>query len=262
MGMIWAFSLGIDGSLYDEDFIDAACHFARANRAILYQIETLSTSLSLQKRAKPYKHFLEPWTRILDLTKTEEILLSEMHEKWRYNIRLAEKRWVATEWATPTKENIDIWMSLLSDTTSRDGFAQNSRKYYECFLSVLEKNESGGLLFAYFESRVIAGGIFVYSWDTAIYYYGASSSDREVRKHMAPYLLQWEAIREGKRRWCERYDFLGIAWPDNKNSSLRGVTEFKEKFGGEIVNLGSKYLFPLSWKYPLWNSVRRLKKFF
>ena len=102
-------------------------------------------------------------------------------------------------------------MKLLSDTTSRDGFAQNSRKYYEKFLSVLEADKSGGLLFAYFDSRVIAAGIFVYSGDTAIYYYGASSSDRELRKHMAPYLLQWEAIREARRRECRIYDFLGIA---------------------------------------------------
>lgn len=262
MGMIWAFSLGAEGSLYDEDFIDAACHFAGANGAILYQIETLSTSLLLEKWTKPYKHFLEPWTRILDLTKAEDTLLSDMHEKWRYNIRLAQKRWVEVRWVSSTGENIDIWMNLLSDTSSRDGFSKNSKKYYECFLSAVGKDESGGLLFAYFESQVIAGGIFVYSWDTAIYYYGASSSDREVRKHMAPYLLQWEAIREAKRRWCERYDFLGIAWPDNKNSSLRGVTEFKEKFGGEIVKLGPKYLFPLSWKYTLFCNIRRLKKLF
>ena len=185
-----------------------------------------------------------------------------MHEKWRYNIRLAEKRWVTTDGVSPTKENIDTWMNLLSDTTSRDGFSQNSRNYYEKFLSTLEENNAWGLLFAYFDSRVIAAGIFVYSGDTAIYYYGASASDRELRKHMAPYLLQWEAICEGKRRWCVVYDFLGIAPPDEKNSSLRGVTEFKEKFGGEIVKLGPKYLFPLSSKYSFFLLVRRIKNLF
>lgn len=34
-----------------------------------------------------------------------------------------------------------------------------------------------------------------------------------MRKHMAPYLLQWEAILEAKRRSLSVYDFLGVAPP-------------------------------------------------
>ena len=260
--MVGAFSLGVDGALYDDVFISEACWFAREKWAVLYQIETLDAPLSFGNPKEPYKHFLEPWTRTLDLTKTEEILLSEMREKWRYNIRLAEKRWVTTEWVSPTKASIDIWMDLLSETTSRDGFSQNSRSYYEIFLKVLASQGAWGLLFASLEGKVIAAGIFVYSGDTAIYYYGASSSVQSDRKNMAPYLLQWEAIREGKRRWCQKYDFLGIASPDEKSSPLRGVTEFKEKFGGEIVKLGPKYLFPLSWKYRAFLFARKIKNIF
>jgi lipid II:glycine glycyltransferase (peptidoglycan interpeptide bridge formation enzyme) len=55
-------------------------------------------------------------------------------------------------------------------------------------------------MFAGYNGRIIAAGIFIYYHNTAIYYYGASTSDPELRKHMAPYMLQWEAIREGKLR--------------------------------------------------------------
>ncbi len=34
----------------------------------------------------------------------------------------------------------------------------------------------------------------------AIYYYGASSSDTAIRRDMATYLLQWNAMEEGIRR--------------------------------------------------------------
>jgi lipid II:glycine glycyltransferase (peptidoglycan interpeptide bridge formation enzyme) len=78
---------------------------------------------------------------------------------------------------------------------------------------------------------VIAAGIFAYYHGVAIYYYGASTSDIEMRKHMAPYLLQWEAMREGKSRGCHTYDFLGIAVPGDETSHLAGVSSFKEKFG-------------------------------
>lgn len=39
------------------------------------------------------------------------------------------------EWVDATRSNIDIWMQLVEDTTTRDRFAHNSRAYYEAFLS-------------------------------------------------------------------------------------------------------------------------------
>lgn len=90
-------------------------------------------------------------------------------------------------------------------------FFQNSQTYYEVFLSEISLSNKGWLLFAYYNEKPIAAGIFVYYEDQAIYYYGASVSDRDLRKHMAPYLIQWEALLEGKRRGCCSYDFLGIA---------------------------------------------------
>jgi lipid II:glycine glycyltransferase (peptidoglycan interpeptide bridge formation enzyme) len=99
-------------------------------------------------------------------------------------------------------------MNLLSETTKRDDFFQNSRAYYTSFLHTIRDGNIGGLLFAEFEGRIIAAGIFVYHHSIALYYYGASVSDVEIRKHMAPYLIQWTAIQEGKSRGCAIYDFL------------------------------------------------------
>jgi lipid II:glycine glycyltransferase (peptidoglycan interpeptide bridge formation enzyme) len=84
---------------------------------------------------------------------------------------------VTTQWVMPTTDNIDVWMVLLTDTTSRDGFAQNSREYYISFLRNLHDAHAGGLLFALYEGQVIAAGIWVYYHGVAIYYYGASTSD-------------------------------------------------------------------------------------
>ena len=50
---------------------------------------------------------------------------------------------------------------------------------------------------------------------------------------MASYLLQWKAIEEAKKRDCEVFDFLGIAHPDEFNSHLAGVTDFKLKLTNE-----------------------------
>lgn len=66
---------------------------------------------------------------------------------------------------------------------------------------------------------------------SAIYYYGASSSDRDIRRDMATYLLQWDAIREAMKRGCSEYDFLGIS--EDGTGKLAGVTEFKLRFNPE-----------------------------
>lgn len=182
-----------------------------------------------------------------------------MHEKWRYNIRLATKRGVQIEKAILSLETLDIWMWLLDATLSRDGFSGNSRKYYESFVSHLEKNNAGWLYLARFEDRIIAAGIFVFTPSRAIYYYGASSSLPEDRKQMSPYLLQWHTICEGRSRNIPLYDFLGIADPENPHDSLRGVTDFKEKFGWSVMKLPLKMLFPLSWKYSYYLLLQKIK---
>ncbi|MFH2104837.1 MAG: peptidoglycan bridge formation glycyltransferase FemA/FemB family protein, partial [Parcubacteria group bacterium] len=54
---------------------------------------------------------------------------------------------------------------------------------------------------------------------------------------MAPHLLQWEAIKEAKKRDLQYYDFGGIAPADaNKNHPWSGITRFKRGFGGEEQN--------------------------
>ena len=106
---------------------------------------------------------------------------------------------------------------------------------------------------------MIAAGIFVFTQDRAIYYYGASSSDHEDRKHMAPYLLQWHAICEAKMRNISRYDFLGIATPGKKHDPLQGVTDFKKKFGGSSVGLPQKSLLIISWRCSIFFFIQKIK---
>jgi len=91
--------------------------------------------------------------------------------------------------------------------------------------------------------------------DWGIYYYGAS--DNHYRKVMAPYLLQWEAIKESKKRGCKYYDFLGIAPEGAVNHPWAGVTQFKGKFGGEVVDYPKAKDLVLK---PFWYFLYKLRK--
>jgi lipid II:glycine glycyltransferase (peptidoglycan interpeptide bridge formation enzyme) len=262
LGLYGAFSLGVShsqiGSDWDE-YISILQTELQSRDILFLQIEPIDTEIQSANTQKPYKKFLTPYTRVLDLSPSEDEILAQMHEKWRYNIRSALRKWVQVEKAPSTPENLDIWMSLLMDTFSRDRFSGNSRDYYQVFIQKLEKNNQWWLYFARFEGRVVAWGIFVLTPDTAIYYYGASSSSHEDRNIFAPYLLQWELMRIAKSKNIWTYDLLGVSSPTHSQDALAGVSFFKSRFGWKVITLPSKVLYPLSWKYRLFAIVQKIK---
>lgn len=269
LGMLGAFILGPNKLQIQSDFgacIDALQIELKKRWVVLLQVEPIEDtgmiaswlwvdkkknliSLLIQGSGnRVYKEFLTPYNRVVDLAPSEDEVFAQMREKGRYHINLAVKRWVTIESVEPTPENIDIWMWLLGDTLARDWFAGNSRAYYEIFLKEIYEKYWDGLYFGYADWRVVVAGIFVFTPTRAIYYYGASSSDKEDRKKMGSYLLQWHAIREAKRKWIPYYDFLGVANPNNPNDHLKWVSDFKEKFGWYLVELSPKLCITLSLK--------------
>lgn len=205
-----------------------------------------------------YKKFITPFTAVIDLEKTEEEILANMKPKGRYNIKLATKKWVVSEIVEKTEENIKKYYNLMLETTSRDNFSWNSLQYYSDFLNNLDNSK---LILASIDWVVIAGGIFVFDSETSIYYYWASTSKKEYRNLMAPYLVQWEAIKYAKSINSKIYDFLWVAWPDEKNSELAWVTDFKKKLTKDIRKVSNSYIFiNKKIKYFIINTLRKLKR--
>jgi len=187
---------------------------------------------------------------IIDLSQSEEEILKQMKQKGRYNIKIAGKNDVKVE----EINDIDLFYHLLKKTGERDDFGIHDKKYYQNLLDAMGKNAQ--LLMARYEDRVVAGGIFVYLDEWGIYYYGAF--DHHYRKIMSSYLLQWEAIKEAKKRGCKYYDFLGIAPEGAVNHAWLGVTKFKSKFGGEVVEYPkAKDLVLRPFWYFLYNLAKR-----
>lgn len=199
------------------------------------------------------KPIIPEFTNILDITKTDDELLAGMKPKGRYNIKLAEKKGVIVREGTP--EETEEFYHLLKITTQRDGFRANGLEYYKSFINDLS---FARFMVAVYENEIIAGGIFTYSGKQALYYYGASANHK--RNVMAPYLLQWEALRYGKTKGCTYYDFMGIANPQNSSDTLAGVTDFKLKFGNGVTQFLPAYdiIFnPL--KYRLYQLALKIK---
>lgn len=176
----------------------------------------------------------------------DESLLKQMHQKTRYNVRLAQRRGVTVRRAAHDDAGIDAFYALMQDTAQRNAFGVHERRYYEEFLRTF--GDAAALLFAEIEGRPVAGVIAVRFGNEAIYMYGASST--KDRAHGAGFYIQYEAMRWAREQGCTVYDLWGIPAVDpstthvdggdriagTSGSDWRGLYEFKTRFGGQIVS--------------------------
>jgi len=176
-----------------------------------------------------------------------------MHQKTRYNIRLAEKKGVIVKKINNNKKAIDVFWKLIEKTSQRDGFTPHSKKYYAQMLEL----ENFNLWTAEYQNNILVANIVVNFGDTITYLHGASSNkDRNV---MAPHLLQWEQIKWAKERGFKIYDFWGIAKEDSQNDKWLGFTRFKKGFGGQEKRLPGT--FDLVYNQKIYRVYNFFKKF-
>lgn len=184
-------------------------------------------------------------TRLIDLTKDEEILLREMHEKTRYNIRVASKHGVTVR--EGTNDDLEIFLRLTHETAQRDKIAPHADDYLRATYDFLAPLGLAKLRIAECQSKPLVANLEIWFGDTVTYLHGASSS--EARHVMAPYAMQWEAMREAKRKGFRWYD-LGGCNPISKASmyyktSWEGISRFKQGWGGEAIDLLGTWDLPL-----------------
>ena len=187
---------------------------------------------------------------ILDLRPDPEALLAAMKPKTRYNIHVAEKHGV-----TATKSDhpydLDKFLELNRTTSGRQGFAAHSEQYYRTQFDTLHPTGQQELWVARHQDKVVAAIIITYFGHTATYVHGAS--DHTQRDLMAPYLLQFAAIQDARRRGLQFYDFWGIH--PNPQHAWAGFTRFKRGFGGTEVEYIGTFELPIN---PLLYKLYRL----
>ena len=189
-------------------------------------------------------------TIVLDLSLSEEELLRNMHQKTRYNIRLASRKGVKVREAG--KEEFNRFWELMESTSRRDGFRLHEKEHYRKMLEVTP--DVFRLFVAEYQGRIVAANMVSFFGDTVTYVHGAS--DHEYRQVMASYALQWEVMSQVKSKGYHYYDLYGVdeeKWP--------GVTRFKKGFGGKEVEFPGTYdiVFSGFW-YKFYKGARWLRR--
>ncbi len=250
---------------------DELRHFVREHEYIFVRA---SPFVQARKRNKIYysklgyrdapMHALAENTWLLDITPSEEELLANMKKNHRNLINRCVREGVRVSVSDSDRE-LDQFNDILSQTAKRHGFHRFPQKYIKREFDVFAANKQALILKAYLpDGRLDSASIFIFFGNMSVYRHSGSLNLN--KKLPTSYLMQWQAIKEAKRRGMKTHNFWGIA-PEEASDRhpFKGITRFKKGFGGYGLNLLRCQDLPLSARYWFtWalETVRRIKRGF
>jgi lipid II:glycine glycyltransferase (peptidoglycan interpeptide bridge formation enzyme) len=192
----------------------------------------------------------------LDIARGADDLLASFHPKWRYNIRLAQRKGVQVK-TDCEREDLKTFYQILQETAARDGFRVRNLAYFEKMWDELVPRGLAKLFLASYEGEPVAGAFDLVIGDKCVYLYGASSNRH--RNVMPNHFVQWTAMQWAQAHGCRVYDFRGVA-PQRKGKNgelenasdntharhLEGLNRFKAGFNAEYVEYIGEFDLPLS----------------
>ena len=256
------------GPMPDKTMIEALKKLAEKERAVLVKLDpnvsapvnqNLDVSAHrgihdflLNHNSQKAKPFWFEYTSLIDLKKSQQEILENMHSKTRYNIRLAERHQVKVIHDN-SKKAFDTYLKLMMETTKRQNFYAHTPDYHQKLWSVLKPAGMAHLLLAKYQNQTLAAWMFFIFKKTLYYPYGGSSN--EHREAMPTYAMMWEAIKFGQKMECETFDLWGCLGPNpNPKDPWFGFHRFKAGFNGQLVKfLGAYDLVTNPQLYSLYN---------
>ncbi|MDD4661945.1 MAG: peptidoglycan bridge formation glycyltransferase FemA/FemB family protein [Candidatus Pacebacteria bacterium] len=197
----------------------------------------------------------------LDIRDEEEKILQNMRKTTRYLIRQGLKNEELSIEKSTSPNDLKYFNEVYEITAKRHNFTPFSMKYLENELSSFKEDDQVLILNAKYNGEVIASAMIIFWSNIAFYHQGASS--QKYPKIPASYLLQWEAIKEAKKRNCHTYNFWGIAKEEDihkKNHPWAGLTLFKKGFSGYSKEYVKAQDYKITSKYYLTRIFEILRK--
>lgn len=258
------------GSIPSEQMLTALYNTGIQNRCIFIKLEpNIITNANIKMKKAKFDIRLSPhslftkYTFQLDLTKSEDELLKNMHHKTRYNIKVAQKNGVVV-----VEDNSDAafskYLELTKQTTRRQKFFAHTLEYHRLMWETLKPCGMAHLLTAtykYDNKPLTLVTWILFLFNNVLYYpYGASSD--KFRNTMASNLMMWEAIRFGKRNGAKTFDLWGCLGPNpNPKDPWYGFHRFKMGYNPELVEFGGSFDLVINPRfYRLYNLTHSLRQ--
>ena len=194
----------------------------------------------------------------LSIIPSEQELLMNMRKTTRYLIRQALKNEDIDIIQSQNAEDLEIFDKINQETVKRHQFIPFSLSYLRNEFLAFQPDNQISIFLGNYKGEMIASGIFVFWQGIGFYHHGASLL--KYPKIPVVYSLQWEAIKEAKKRNCHIFNFWGIAPEKERSHPWAGLSLFKKGFGGYSKEYVPAQDFPLSNKYWLTFIFEKLRK--
>jgi lipid II:glycine glycyltransferase (peptidoglycan interpeptide bridge formation enzyme) len=246
------------GPLWDRDAPDAGAVLdtlvqairdqARTERAIVVKVDPRASAppgpgdLADQLRRRGFgaaRHDLQArTTRLVDLLADGDELMATWDKDARNLVRRSAKEGVTT--ATDRSGDADAiaaFHGLLEATSSRAGFRIRSATFLEILARELTGSGGWFLTLASLGNRPIAGAVALRTGDRAIYAYGASLREPELKHANGAYAALAATMRVLAADGVRTLDLWGVVEPDDPEADAEwaGFSAFKRQFGGESL---------------------------
>lgn len=230
--------------------------FVRVRPEILQSIENEKKFSEMGFFPSPM-HLHSENTWVLDIRKSEKEILYGMRKNTRYMVRKAIKSDLKIE-VTKDIGKVDILYKLQKQTVKRHSFVGFRKALFSAQIEKFGRDDQASLYLIKKGKEVLVAAIIIFYGDYAYYHHSASSD--KSRDYPASYLLQWQVIRDAKRKGFSYYNFWGIAPKGKKDHRFSGVTTFKKGFGGSRIDWLHAMDYPITKKYWLTNIFERLRR--
>ena len=180
-----------------------------------------------------YIHAETMWA--VDLTGSEESLLQNMRKTTRYLIRKGIRDGINVRKIVSSDAVDDFW-KLYKETFTREQFTPFPKSYIKSEFEAFHEDKGAVFFFGDIPSKFAqegtsptqAASLVLFTNSTGYYHQGASIHTQ----YPVAYVLQWYSMLESKRRGCKYYNFYGIYNPGRTPVAWKGLTLFKQGFGG------------------------------
>ncbi len=198
----------------------------------------------------------------LDMQKPEDQLLAEMRKTTRYLIKQAQHNKDIEIFQSNNIKDIEVFNQMHLEVVKKQKFVPFSLEYFRKEFLAFANDGQITIFFAKYRGKIIAASYEIF-WSGIGFYHHAALLP-EYRNVPVSYLLQWEAIKEAKKRGCKTYDFWGYIDPTtHPKHPYAGPTLFKMGFGGKAEEYVKTQDFVISQKYWLnyiIETARRIKR--
>ncbi len=197
-----------------------------------------------------YIHAETMWA--VDLSGEEESLLQNMRKTTRYLIRRGMRNGIKITKVTSNNAVEPFW-KLYKETYTREHFTPFPKSYIKSEFEAFDVDHRAVFFFGDIPpkfaqqgmSQTQAASLVLFTNSTGYYHQGASIHTQYPVAHV----LQWFSMLEAKRRGCRYYNFYGIYKKRRTPVSWKGLSLFKEGFGGFQIDYLPTQDYIISPKY-------------